>query len=125
MTGAEALPRHRYLREAIQCRIVFSPFGWGEVCFRDFEAVACGSVLLKPDMSHVETWPDVFEAGVTYVPVRWDLSDLAERIEQVLDHPAEAEAMVKEAARRIERAVVERRFGTELRALLAHVGLGG
>ena len=38
-------------------RICISPFGYGEICWRDFEAILCGCLVVKPDMSHVETNP--------------------------------------------------------------------
>jgi len=76
-----------YLRELRTSKICFSPFGYGEVCWRDFESIMCGAVLLKPDMSHIETRPDIFLPGETYVPVRWDLSDLEERIRELLADP--------------------------------------
>lgn len=76
-----------YLRELRTSKICFSPFGYGEVCWRDFEAIMCGAVLLKPDMSHVETRPDIFMPDETYVPVRWDLSDLEARIRELLADP--------------------------------------
>ena len=57
----------QYNKELARSKIVLSPFGWGELCFRDFEAVLSGALLLKPDMSHLETWPDVFVNNETYV----------------------------------------------------------
>lgn len=74
----------RYLHELRSSKICFSPFGYGEVCWRDFEAVANGAVLLKPDMSHIRTDPDIFVAGETYMPVRWDLSDFQEKVHLLL-----------------------------------------
>lgn len=96
-------PRKRipYIRELWNSRVVFSPFGWGEVCFRDFEVVACGAVLLKPDMSHLRTLPDIYENWVTYVPVNWDLSNLEERCQWILDHPAESQRMIEDAQARL------------------------
>lgn len=73
-----AVTKSEYEAEMRRSRICVSPFGYGELCWRDFEAILCGCLLVKPDMSHVRTRPDLFEAGVTYVPVRWDYSDLAE-----------------------------------------------
>jgi hypothetical protein len=67
-----------YYEEMRRSRICVSPFGYGELCWRDFEAVLTGSLLIKPDMSHVHTEPNIFIPGETYVPVRWDFSDLAE-----------------------------------------------
>jgi len=73
--------QRQYNRELRQSRIVLSPFGWGELCFRDYEAVLSGALLLKPDMSHLETWPDVFKDGETYAGFRWDAGDLLEKVD--------------------------------------------
>jgi hypothetical protein len=67
-----------YYEEMRRSRICVSPFGYGEICWRDFEAVLMGSLLVKPDMNHVRTEPNIFIPEETYVPVRWDFSDLAE-----------------------------------------------
>lgn len=68
-----------FWRELVQSRLCISPFGYGEVCWRDFEAIAAGALLVKPDMSHLETYPDIYRPFETYVPVAWDWSDLEER----------------------------------------------
>ncbi len=68
--------KRAYMRELGQSRICFSPFGYGEVCWRDYEAVFSGALLVKPDMSHLVTEPDVFVPHETYVPIRWDFDDL-------------------------------------------------
>lgn len=73
-----------YLRELEQTKICFSPFGYGEVCWRDFEAVLKGAVLLKPDMSHIETDPDIFRPWETYAPLRWDMTDLEPVVRSLL-----------------------------------------
>jgi Glycosyl transferases group 1 len=78
-----------YYREIKSSKICISPFGYGEICWRDFEAVLCGALLIKPDMSHVETNPDIFRPFETYVPVRWDFSDLQERCAYYLTHEHE------------------------------------
>ena len=69
-----------YMDELRRSKFCFSPFGFGELCWRDIEAFMTGAVLIKPDMSHLETQPDLFEPWVTYVPVQWDFSDLEEVI---------------------------------------------
>ena len=83
------VPQNRYYLELEQSKIVYSPFGWGEVCFRDFEAVKAGAMLLKPDMSHLRTWPDIYIPYETYIPVKWDGSDLLQKAEQYLSDDAE------------------------------------
>ena len=46
-----------------------SPFGWGDICIRDFETFICHSCLVKPDMSLIETWPNYYIKDKSYVPV--------------------------------------------------------
>jgi hypothetical protein len=72
-----------YNKEVKSVATVLSPFGWGEICFRDFEAVTNGCLLIKPSMDHIETWPDLFISGKTYVPVDWDGENLVETINSV------------------------------------------
>jgi hypothetical protein len=90
ISGYERVRYSRYFLELMTSKIALSPFGWGEVCIRDYEAVACGALLMKPDVSHLSTRPDIFKANETYVSIKWDLSDLAEKIDYYLSHPGDA-----------------------------------
>ena len=76
--------RSDYLEELRAARVGVSPFGYGEVCFRDFEIVLAGAALIKPDMSHLETWPLLYTQGSTYAAHRWDFSDLSSVLEDLL-----------------------------------------
>src|SRR5512138_693586 len=70
------LPYREYRQEMRSSKVVCSPFGLGEINGgRDFECLMDGALLVKPDMSHLETWPNYFEPGVTYMPFAWDYSD--------------------------------------------------
>jgi hypothetical protein len=99
VTGLRRIPRKLYLFELMNSKIVFSPFGWGEVCFRDYEAAAVGALLIKPSTAHVATSPNIFIDHETYVPVKWDFSDLEEKIAYYLAHPKEAERIAANASR--------------------------
>lgn len=98
-SGYERIPRRKYLFELLNSKVVFSPFGWGEVCFRDYEAVACGTLLVKPAMEHIVTSPNIYVPDETYVAVKWDLSDCAQKIEHYLNTPHEAERIAHNAQR--------------------------
>jgi hypothetical protein len=80
------LSKRCYVQELCDSKIVLSPFGYGEVCYRDFEAFLCGALLLKPDMSGVETWPNIYRDGETMVGHRWDLSDIEQKLDDILAH---------------------------------------
>lgn len=83
--------RTEFFAEMYRSKLCFSPFGYGEVCWRDYEAFATGAVLLKPNVDHLRTFPDVFVPGETYVSLRWDLADLQEQVQRLLqDAPARA-----------------------------------
>jgi hypothetical protein len=89
--------QRQYNREVAHSRIVLSPFGWGELCLRDFEAVRAGALLLKPDMSHLETWPDVFKGDETYAPFSWDADDILDRTRFYLDNENERRRVAQNA----------------------------
>jgi hypothetical protein len=91
------VPQNQYYRELRDSKIVLSPFGWGEVCFRDFEALISGSLLLKPDMSHLKTWPDIYIPYETYVPVNWDGTDIVEKAETFLANDRERRRIAENA----------------------------
>jgi hypothetical protein len=76
-----------YFSELRNSQIGVGPFGVGEITLRDFEIIICGAVLVKPDMNHLETWPNLFQPGETYVPHKWDLSDLKEKLNGLTDNP--------------------------------------
>jgi hypothetical protein len=94
---SELVPRRQYFDELQRSRIVFSPFGWGETCWRDFEAACYNCLLIKPSMEHIATEPNIFIPGKTYVPVQWDFSDLEEKCRYYLDRPDEANQIIQNA----------------------------
>lgn len=95
----------QYLREIRQARILFSPFGWGEICYRDFEAFLSGCVLLKPSVEHLEGYPDIFVPGETYVPLQWSLEDMREQFFEVDSNYARYVEMAHLAQQRYLRVI--------------------
>ena len=84
------LPYRKYRDEVRHSKLVLSPFGFGEInAGRDFECFTDGAALVKPDMTHLVTWPDYFEAGVTYAPHAWDFSDFEITLDTLLAKPEE------------------------------------
>lgn len=76
----------RYWKELRNSRIGLSPFGWGEICYRDFETFISGALLVKPQMGHLETFPDIYMENETYVPVSWDLLDLEAKLDHIITY---------------------------------------
>lgn len=97
--NGERITFKQFQRELKESRLALSPFGWGELTDRDFRIVNAHTLLVKPDMSHILTEPDIYRAGETYAPVKWDFSDLEDVCEYYLTHPAEARDMTQNATR--------------------------
>lgn len=77
------VPYKEYIAEIKRAKAVLSPFGWGEICGRDFEAFAYGATLIKPSMDHCVTYPNWYQPYKTYVPVDWDFSNFDEIISKL------------------------------------------
>lgn len=92
LPGIVTTPRERvdqalFLDELRQSKLCWSPFGYGELCWRDIEAFMTGAVLIKPDMGHLDSQPDLYRAGETYLPVRWDFADFEDVVRHALANP--------------------------------------
>lgn len=89
------IPLREYNRELRTAAATVSPFGWGEICFRDFEAIINASVLLKPSMGHIETWPEIYQPQKTYIPLDWDALNLVSETESILEDDQRRKALTE------------------------------
>jgi len=85
ITG-KGLPKKKYLEELRKSKICISPFGWGEVCYRDFEAIINGAILVKPHMNHINTYPNIYLEGETYISLDWDLKNIENVMRDLLNN---------------------------------------
>ena len=92
---------HEFIEAMKRSKIGLSPFGMGELCYRDLEFIQYGCLLIKPDMSKVITEPDFFKPMETYIPVKPDWSDLNETIENVLDYWNDYEYIIHDARKKV------------------------
>jgi len=86
-----------YYREMSRSKIFVSPSGWCEYTPKDYEAMYFRSLLIKPSVEHIDTHPDILFPNETYVPVKWDLSDLREKCQYYLEHTEERERIAENA----------------------------
>ena len=86
VVSGKPVAKKQYLQELKSSKVSISPYGWGEVCYRDFETLISGALLIKPAMEHLDTYPNVYIPGETYLPVLWSLNDLEEKLEYALSN---------------------------------------
>ena len=83
-----------YLTNLMNSKISVGCFGWGEICYREFEATKMGTAFVYPNLHYIETWPDIFVEGKTYKSYELDFSNLQESIDFLLDNKSRREEMV-------------------------------
>tara|TARA_B100000989_G_scaffold276409_1_gene236653 strand:- start:138 stop:1289 length:1152 start_codon:yes stop_codon:yes gene_type:complete len=84
----------KYLINLMNSKISVGCFGWGEICYREFEATRMGTAFVYPNLQYIKTWPDIFIDGKTYKSYELDFSNLQETIEFLLDNKNSRDEMV-------------------------------
>jgi hypothetical protein len=114
-------PEYADILKRSKCAL--SPFGMGEVCFRDFEIIQAGSVLLKPDMSNVKTYPNIYIPYETYIPCNLDYSDLIEKIEWIMDNPLKCSEIIRNAQELVKKLYTPENLALYWKNLLVNLPL--
>ena len=114
---------HEYRAGMKQSKVVLCPWGWGEATYRDYEAMALGAVVIKPDSSHVEAWPDVYQPGVACATCRPDFSDVQDVISEVVRN-WESYRPMRERARKLvvdawQPAAIAKHIAGTIKSILA------
>jgi len=104
-----AMPQAEYIDAAYNSRIIVSPWGAGQSCYRDYEAMFAGAVMVKPNTDEMRAGCGLFRPGVNYIPCRADFADLPHVVERVLADWTSMRAM-RERNRAIAVNEWDRRF---------------
>lgn len=107
------LGRNAYWREMTRTKLIVSPFGLGEITLKDFEAFLAGGCLVKPDMRHLETWPDLYRCGETIGCFSWDFDDVEAVIDSLIEDP-ERRIAIARTGQRAYRKHIDPQTGGEL-----------
>ncbi len=102
-TGGK-VPFSEYQRELNNARFGISPFGWGEICYRDFEIILNGALLIKPSLDHLKTFPEILVPYETYLPCKWDFSDIQDLLQNYTQETEAYNIIAREAQRRFLKA---------------------
>tara|TARA_B100000287_G_scaffold165740_2_gene156306 strand:- start:4161 stop:5207 length:1047 start_codon:yes stop_codon:yes gene_type:complete len=86
LVNGERVSQEEYYKKMFNSKIVMAPLGYGEMAPRDIESAMFGSVLVKPDMSYIDSKPFIYEDDETYIAVNYDWSNLEEKIDYVLSN---------------------------------------
>ena len=82
-------------------KLIIGPFSYGDINGRDYESIINGTLLVKPDVSYVEAWPNLLIKEETYLPFKWNLKGLnLEMINNIISNDAKRIEIVKNAQKR-------------------------
>ena len=114
----KAYTKKRFYEIMLRSKVVLSPWGYGEVCVRDFEAMLAGAIVIKPDMSHLTTIPDFYRANETYIPCRRDFSDIEDLLDRVVNNWEGFRAMRRKAHHVVMESRKPERIATQISELI-------
>jgi len=80
------VPNDVYYRYIQSSKVLLAPFGYGEMAPRDLESAQIGSLLIKPNMNHIDTYPNIYIKDKTYISCNWDYSDLEDKIQYAVEN---------------------------------------
>ncbi len=123
VSSTEKVSFSEYYREMSRSRIFVSPSGWCEYTPKDYEAMYFGALLMKPSVEHIRTEPDVLVADQTYVPLKWDMSDMLDKCRFYLDNEDERQRIANNARDAYVSYYREKRLVDHIGAILERLGL--
>jgi len=74
----------KYLEKLNKAKISVGSFGWGEICYREFEATIMGACIIYPNISYIKTWPNIYINNQTCLTYDLNFGNLEEKINKVL-----------------------------------------
>jgi len=78
------ISKKKYYNFLRNSKVCISAYGWGEICYRDFESVICGVPFMTADMSNIVTWPDIYKDGETYISYDYDFNNLRYNLDNLI-----------------------------------------
>lgn len=81
--GKKRLSLKNYYKLMQNTQIIICPHGWGEIGNREFLATKMGAAFIKPDMSYIDTWPNIYIKNETYIPCDLDFSNIEYLIDEL------------------------------------------
>lgn len=86
--------KKNYYKKISNTKLVIGSFGLGEICDREFEATLLGASFTTGNMSHLETWPNIYIPEITYLPLNWDMSNLNDIVDKITNNKKLHEKLV-------------------------------
>lgn len=85
------LERNQFIQETVNSMVILALRGNGYTVNRFFEGLASGGLVFSTKFNHAAEFVGCGESGIHYVEIKWDGSDVVEKIQYYFNHLDEAE----------------------------------
>ncbi len=75
------LNKKNYYKTLRNSKVSIGAYGWGEVCYREFESIMSGTPFMTANMENIETWPNIYHEGETYLSYSLDFKNLKNNLD--------------------------------------------
>ncbi len=82
--GLSNVQINEFDRILLSSYVCLSPLGYG-ACYRSFEGLYCGCVVVQPNHFYVKSWPNIYVEGIHYIACNHDFSDIREITDDVIN----------------------------------------
>jgi hypothetical protein len=89
------IPKKNFYDVLKNSKVSIGAYGWGEICYREFEATVCGVPFMTADMSNINTWPNIYIDGETYLSYNYDITNLEENLNKLIVNKKLRKKLVK------------------------------
>ena len=113
--------QEEYYNKTFNSKILFAPFGYGEMAPRDLEAAMFGSILIKPDMGYIDTVPNPYIDGETYIACKHDFSDLEEKIYNIIKNYKDYRYIIENARETFKREMAPEKLAIHLHDMFTNL----
>ena len=66
-----------------------------------------GCLLIKPNMEHIETWPNIYQNNKTYLPIDWDGDNVVDVLNTVANHTSNYKDIVEQGREEYRQALIK------------------
>ena len=123
LDNGKRVSQQEYYQRTTNSKIILAPFGYGEMAPRDLEAAMFGSVLIKPDMSYVDTNPNPYIDGETYIACKHDYSDLEEKIEDLLGNNEKCHYIIENSRKKFKELLTPENIALKVYDIFSNMNL--
>ena len=74
------LNKNAYYQTLKNTKISIGAYGWGEVCYREFEATKLGVAIMFPNMENIDTWPNIYINNETYTSYNLNFDNFNDKL---------------------------------------------